>query len=142
MAAPLDQAAILRGLEDAGVRYVVTGSVAAAAYGVPVEPRDVDIAPDLSTENLERLASVLRRWNAKPVHDPAWSGTLSPEECEAWTPDPPTPGRLDHLMTTSVGPFDVVPWRSGWYLDLVRRAVEREVAGLRVLVAHPDDLIA
>src|SRR3989442_763005 len=58
-------------LSAAGVRYVLTGSVAAAAYGVPVEPRDLHIAPPLDPENLARLARLPPRRSAHPVPDRA-----------------------------------------------------------------------
>jgi hypothetical protein len=67
---------------------------------------------------------------------------VEPEECAVWTPYPATPGRLDTVLYTPFGRLDVVPWRSGWYLDLVLRAGERTVEGVPVLVAHPDDLLA
>ena len=51
----LNLTSIVRDLGAAGVRYVLTGSVAAVAYGAPVEPRDLDIAPDLEPENLVRF---------------------------------------------------------------------------------------
>lgn len=137
-----DIRSIVEALRAAEVRYVLTGSVAAAVHGAPVEPRDFDIAPDLAADNLARLAGVLADWGAKPIHDPRWPETLTPEECEQWTPEPPTPGQLDRLLTTPVGLFDVVPWRSGWYLDLVVRALERNVEGILVKVAHPVDLMA
>lgn len=138
----VDIAGILRALIGSEIRFVLTGSVAALAYGVPVQPGDLDIAPDLSADNLERLAGVLAGWQAKPVYVPEWPETLSPEECAAWTPYPATPGRLDRLLETPLGRFDVVPRRSGWYLDLLQRAMEREVETVPVLVAHPDDLLA
>lgn len=156
----LNITAILRDLEEAGVRYVLIGSVAAAAYGAPVEPRDLDIAPDLDPENLSRLAGVLRRWNAKPLPDPDWPASPTPEECERWTPDPPTAEHLDHLMTTPIGLFDVVPYdttavapgpalpeadragRSGLYAELIQRALPLLFAGRDIPVAHPADLIA
>ncbi len=134
--------AILEGLSSAGVRFVLTGSVAAKAYGAPVEPRDLDIAPDLSAENLELLAGLLSAWRATPHFDPAWEDGMTADERAAWTPDPPTPGHLDHLFETDLGLFDVVPWRSGWYLDLVARAQELRADGLTIAVAHVDDLIA
>jgi len=37
----LDITSIVRDLGATGVRYVLTGSVAAAAYGVSLEPRDL-----------------------------------------------------------------------------------------------------
>ncbi len=129
-------------LATAGVRYVLTGSVAAAAYGVPVEPRDLDIAPAVDPENLARLAGVLRRWGAKPVPDPDWPQSLAPEECERWVPDPPTSEHLDHRMATPHGYFDVVPSRSCTYGDLIRRALPLHHEGRTILVAHPEDLIA
>jgi hypothetical protein len=135
-------AAILAALDAAGVRFVLTGSVAATAYGLTLEPGDLDIAPDLEADNLTALAGLLARWNAKPVHAPEWPGSPTADECARWTPDPPTPGRLDHLLHTPYGRFDVVPWRSGWYLDLVRRAFVRTVSGVKVRVAHPEDLLA
>ena len=133
---------ILVELDRANVRHVLTGSVAAACYGVPVEPRDLDIAPDLDPENLSRLAELLRRWGAKPVHHPDWSESLTVEECERWTPDPPTPENLDHLMTTPHGLVDVVPFRSGTYRDLSPRALPLDVDGRTIQVAHPADLVA
>ncbi|MDP8911862.1 MAG: hypothetical protein M3M94_07350, partial [Actinomycetota bacterium] len=69
---------LVAALEDADVRYVLTGSVAAAVYGVEVEPRDFDIAPDLADENLRRLAGLLASWNAKPRYDPD-SPQVTPE---------------------------------------------------------------
>jgi hypothetical protein len=138
----LDIRTILQTLNSGEVRFVVTGSVAALAYDVPVQPNDLDIAPDLTAENLERLAGVLADWGAKPEHDPNWPDSLSPEECAVWTPHPASPGRLDTVLETPHGRLDVVPWRSGWYLDLLQRATEREIEGVRVLVAHPDDLLA
>ena len=138
----LDIPAMVNDLSAAGVRYVLTGSVAAAAYGVPVEPRDLDIAPALDPENLARLAGLLRRWSAKPVPDPDWPQSLTPEACEHWVPDPPTAEHLDHLMATPHGSFDVVPSRSCTYSDLIQRALPLPFEGRTIRVAHPDDLIA
>ena len=50
------------------VHYVLTGSLAAALYGVPVQPRDFDIAPERTPDNLQRLADLLAAWNARPLH--------------------------------------------------------------------------
>jgi hypothetical protein len=48
---------MLRALRSADVRFILTGSVAALAYGVAVEPNDLDIAPDLTAENLDAEAA-------------------------------------------------------------------------------------
>jgi hypothetical protein len=112
------------------------------SYGVPATPRDFDIVPDLHPENLTRLADLLRRWDAEPKHDPQWPESLTVEECARWTPDPPTPENLDHLMVTPHGLFDVVPTRAMPYDDLIRRALPVAFEKWTILIAHPADLIA
>ena len=134
--------ALIGGLGHAQVRYVLTGSVAAAAYGVAVEPRDFDIAPDLAPENLSRLAGLLADWGAKPQHIPNWDRSLTPAECAAWQPFPATPENLDHLLVTPHGLLDVVPAVSGSYAELRQRALRTRAYGFEVFVAHPSDLIA
>ena len=134
--------AIIAGLGHAQVRYVLTGSVAAAAYGVAVEPRDFDLAPDVAPENLSRLAGLLADWGAKPQHIPSWDGTLTPAQCDAWRAFPATPENLDHLLVTPHGLLDIVPAASGSYAALRERALRTRAYGFDVFVAHPADLIA
>jgi hypothetical protein len=105
-------------------------------YGVAVAPRDYDVVPETTAENLERLAAVLVDLGARPHFDPAWPFTQ--EDCDAWTAHPPTEENLDHLYDTRHGLFDVVPRRAGSYEDLATRAVRLE----GVQVAAVDDLIA
>jgi hypothetical protein len=136
----VDVRALLGGAHAAGVDYVVTGSVAALAYGVPTEPRDLDIAPALDPSNLARIAELLREWGAKPHFDPDWE-QVTEEDCERWTPDPATAENLDHLFETRHGLFDVVPQRSGVFEELAPRALVASLDGAPVRVAHPCDLI-
>ena len=137
-------AAMVEALAAAGVRYVVTGSVAARAWTgrQDAPPGDLDIVPELSAENLVRLAALLDRCHARPVHRPDWKRTLSPEECARWRPAPATAEQLDHQLTTPWGLLDVVPRISGEYDRLAERAARVEAWGVPVLVAHPDDLLA
>jgi hypothetical protein len=119
---------------------VLIGSVAAAARGVPVEPRDFDIVPQLEEDNLQRLAVLLSVWNAKPRFDPAWPH-MTRQDCESWTSEPATVENLDHLFETDVGMFDVVPELGGSYNELITRADTLELHDEMVLVAAPADLI-
>ena len=125
----------MRALGAAGVRYVVIGSFAAQIHWVEVEPRDFDVVPETSPENLRRLAAVLEALHARPHFDPAWP--FSRERCEAWTPEPATEENLDHLYDSAHGLFDVVPWRAGRYEELAERAVTID----QIMVADVDDLI-
>lgn len=130
-------------LARAQVRFVLTGSVAAAAWtGRAGELGDLDIAPDLEPGNLARLARLLAALQARPVHRPEWKRTLSPEACSRWRPDPPTEEQLDHQLATAWGPLDVLPRRSGEYAMLTLRGHTVRARGVEVRVADPDDLIA
>ena len=50
---------VVRRLEDAGIAYMVTGSVASAYHGEPRATRDLDIVIDPRTETLARLVEGL-----------------------------------------------------------------------------------
>lgn len=143
-----------------GVRYVLTGSVAAKLYGVEVnEPGDLDITPALGHENLRHLADVLLEieaqleeeapaghWETQPDGEKKWvADELTPELRTAranWSPDPHDLTTLDHLFLSRYGNFDVVPEVSGTYDALARRAVTMSAYGHDILVEHVDDLLA
>jgi hypothetical protein len=56
---------MLRVLHEYGVRYVLIGGLAAALYGSAHSMFDVDITPDTSSDNLERLSAALRALDAR-----------------------------------------------------------------------------
>lgn len=62
--------ALLRVLTVADVRFVIVGGAAAVLHGVPVTTLDLDIVPEQSNVNTERLQGVLRDHHAV-VRDPA-----------------------------------------------------------------------
>lgn len=151
--------ALLDILAEHRVRYVLIGSVAARAYAMDVEPGDLDIAPDMEPPNLERLAHVLHdveaqpdpdlapgRWTMGPDGEYRWVEEPITQEVvaarAAWRPEPEDGASFDALFRTRLGNFDVVPFVAGTYGRLRRRAVEREIGGRRVRVAHVDDLLA
>ena len=52
---------LLETLQDHAVAFVLVGSIAVQAWGVDVgTPGDLDIVPETSLGNLERLAAALR----------------------------------------------------------------------------------
>jgi len=50
---------ILAVLREHGVRFVLVGGFAAVIYGSPYLTTDVDVVPEWSRENLERLSAAL-----------------------------------------------------------------------------------
>ena len=99
----LDAAAIVRALNQHGVRYVIIGGIAAQIHDLPVPATiDIDIVPARDHENLERLARVFEELEA---------GLFAADEAGTWFPRTPIDhwAQYDtlHLMT-SLGPVDIV----------------------------------
>jgi hypothetical protein len=57
-----DPERILGALHEAGVEFVLIGGLAAVVHGSSLTTADVDVTPERSPENLERLASRCGRW--------------------------------------------------------------------------------
>jgi len=127
---PLDASAILRALAEHQVEYIVIGGLAVQAYGHPRTTQDLDLLPEPSSENLERLRAALTELGAGPV------GTGHPAPV-----DVPHDGVLK--LDTDAGGVDVhvKPPGAAPYAELRARALEVEL-DTPVLVVGRDDLIA
>ncbi len=65
---------IVAALNAASVDYVIVGGIAVAAHGVVRATGDVDLVPEPSAENLDRLARVLSDLGAEHPVDEALTG--------------------------------------------------------------------
>lgn len=134
----LDAPRILLALADHGVRYVVIGGMAAILQGVPIaRTLDLDITPERTPENLERLAAALEELEAKPRGVELDEGVEIPMDARM----------LSHMQimtfVTKYGPFDVSisPDGTKGYRDLRKHAVEVRDFGLTVQVSSVEDII-
>lgn len=135
--AEFDPQRILGVLDDHRVRYVLVGGLAAALHGAEYVTTDVDITPDTSEENLERLAEALRELDARirTADEPAGV---------PFEPEADLIARSQILnLTTDAGDLDlsVVPAGTEGYRDLRRNAVDIDIRGIRVPVAALADVV-
>jgi hypothetical protein len=130
-----DPIQLMRGLNAAGVRYVVIGAVAGRALGSPTLTADLDVCYARDPENRDALAAFLRSVHA------SLRGV-----------EPGLPFRLDtktlamgdsFTFETDLGDFDILGTPSGTsgYDDLVRTAHRIDFDGVEADVASIDDLI-
>jgi hypothetical protein len=127
---------LLRGLTEGGVDFVVIGGVAVVVQASPRFTKDLDICYDPGRENLERLAAVLMKLEAK---------LRGVDEDLPFVPDARTLRRTQILtLTTADGGMDLLvdPDGSPGYSALRRRASQVEFEGISIRVASVDDLIA
>jgi hypothetical protein len=136
---PLDVERMVRVLAEHAVTYIVIGGLAATLHGSPMVTFDVDIAPESSEDNLDRLAGALRALQARV----RVSGLEYPV-------DVPLDARTFRSMSTltartAVGDLDIVLRPDGFpagYVALAPTAEERTLFGVRVQVAALRDVIA
>jgi hypothetical protein len=136
-----DPEKMLSALADRDVRFVLIGGMAAVLHGDVGVTVDLDVVPDSSAENLERLAAALRDLGARIRTDGEPEGL--PFDCSAEFFGNLSPDSIVN-MTTQAGDLDVTFRPSGTqgFPDLKRDAVEIEAAErLRILVASLADVI-
>jgi hypothetical protein len=136
----LDAAELLAALSRHGVDCVLIGGMAMQAYGHVRTTIDLDVIAAWTPENLARLAVALGELGAR----------LRGVDADLLGIDVTNPQQLyeggNFLMRTSHGDLDVfaVDQTAGAprsYEQLRGRAVEVEVLGARILIAHREDLI-
>ena len=132
-----DPKAMLIRLRQSSVHFVVIGGIAGTLHGSPYPTSDLDICAADDPANLERLATALRTLEAKE-----WDPRKDLEVERDWSAETLTVDTT-WILKTPVGGIDVLfkPAGTEGYTDLVRRAVEYDIAGERVSVVHIDDLI-
>lgn len=141
---PLRPEPLIAALVEPGVDFIVVGGYAVAAHGFPRATKDIDICPDPSEENLDRLASALAVLDATPIGLDEFEGEFDLEPDlnglkmgGNWTLLTKY-GRLDVMQTFSfVGGDD----GEGVYGDLASHTVERNFLGHRVKFCSYEDLL-
>lgn len=141
--APALQVAELVGLLDRHrVRYVVVGGLAGTVHGSARVTFDIDLVPEWTDENLDRLACALRECEAAlyrkdegaPVEVAIDSATLKGFEVSTWRT------RLGDVDLVAGTPTSRRGTLAG-YEALAGRAHRRDVFGVTILVADLDDVI-
>lgn len=129
---------ILRRLLDAGVRFVVVGGLAAQAHGSTSLTTDLDICYARDGVNLQALAAVLGEIAAVRRGLPPDSPRTPPLDARTLR------ARGLFTLTTRFGDFDLLadPDPGLDFETLVRSAIPATTAGVHVLAAGLDDLMA
>lgn len=132
---------LLAALQDAGVSFVVIGGFALAAHGYVRGTQDIDIVPDPSRANLDRLAGALSALGAKID-----IGDLAPAELGIGLDADGLAGGGNFRLRTRFGALDVMQDLRGMrsFDHLRDNAVEVSLDGVAqpLLFAGYEELIA
>lgn len=129
---------ILAVLVEHEVLFVLIGGMGAAAHGSPVPTRDVDVTPEASRENLNRLALALRALDARVRHPDIPEGLAF--SCDATS----LVAAVFWNLTTPFGDLDIsfTPAGSTGYASLAPAAVVVDFRGVPVQLASLADIVA
>ncbi len=140
----LDPVPLLRHLSEQGVKHIIIGGFAVVAHGHVRPSKDLDIVPEPSRENLERLVAALLAVNAADAE----VGDFDPSELAM------SATRIDDLLqggnfrlTTDIGDLDIMQWASGvesddLYFELSQQALDGDLEGVSVHVCSLEHLRA
>jgi len=136
MSEPLRLRRLLERLVESEVRFVLVGGLAVNAWGYIRATRDVDLVPDPSAENLERLDRLLKDLGGKVDVD----GRLL--DAGAISPFLRTGDRT--LVVTELGRVDILQGlpQVPSFTALDDKATDVEMDGLVVRVCSLDHLLA
>lgn len=115
-------------LEEAGISYMVTGSIAANFYSQPRMTRDIDIVIDLSAGQAEKLYSVFK--GDFYVDKGAIEEAL-------------TNRSMFNIIHFAIGvKVDLIIRKEGEYRDIeFSRKLKREMEGFALFMVSPEDLV-
>lgn len=133
MSAP-DLSAIIKGLLESGVEFILVGGLAAVIQGAPVTTMDVDIVHKRSSENISKLFTFLESHEA--IYRRLDNKHISPQK-EDFT------GMGHTLLSTRLGPLDVLAFVEGGktYEDLLAHTTGINFRGHLVRVLEIETLI-
>lgn len=132
-----DAEPILRVLVEHGVQFVVIGGMAAYFQGSPLPTMDVDVTPDVSPDNLQRLSDALRALEARVRHPDVPEGLPFAHDATSLA------GSVFWNLVTPYGELDVsfTPAGTRGYADLAQGAGVVVVGSTRVPVASLADVV-
>lgn len=128
---------ILAVLNEHGVRYVLIGGMAAALHGSVTPTFVVDITPEMSADNLERLSAALDDLDARIRVDGVPEGLPFAHDAKSLA------GITMLNLVTRYGDVDIATQPTGIprYEDWAAKATEITILGVPVPVADLDDIV-
>lgn len=132
-----DPAPIVAALLSRKVSFVVIGGFAARLHGSPLLTQDIDITPEMSAANLERLSDALRDLDARVRHPDVPEGSPFAHDATSLA------GSVFWNLTTRHGDLDLSfsPAGTDGYPDVAQRALTIVVAGVPIPVASLEDVV-
>jgi hypothetical protein len=130
----LDLSALLEGLCEAGIDFIVVGGLAAVIQGAPITTFDLDIVHRQTEENIQKLLAFLKSIDAC---------LRRPDDkiIEPRAKDLEAKGHL--LLKTKYGPLDLLAFieKGHGFADLLANTTEIDFHGHKLSVLHLETIV-
>jgi hypothetical protein len=129
-----DLSALIKGLGQAGIEFIIVGGLAAVAQGAPISTFDLDIVHHQTDENIKRLFEFLKSIDA-------YQRRPDDKIIEPTEEDLKAKGHL--LLNTHYGPLDILAYieKGRGFSKLLTHTVEIEFHGYKVYVLSLDTIL-
>ena len=130
-----DLSALLKGLNEAGIEFIIVGGMAAVAQGAPVTTFDLDIVHRQTDANIKKLIKFLKSIGAYQRR---------PDNKVIEPNDKDLQGKGHVLLATCFGPLDVLATieKGRGFEELLTYTVEIEFQGFKVYVLSLKTIVA
>jgi len=130
-----DLSALLKGLNEAGIEFILVGGMAAVAQGAPITTFDLNIVHRQTEENIKKLIKFLKSIGAYQRR---------PDDKVIEPNDRDLQGKGHVLLATRFGPLDVLATieKGRGFEELLTYTVEIEFKGFKVYVLSLKTIVA
>ncbi len=132
---------VLTELSRSGARYLIIGGIALGLSGYPRATLDLDILPDLTEENLDKIIKTLQRLGYKPRLPVNAEELKDPKNRERWYKE-------KHMRVFSffnadnpLNEIDLMIYHPLSFEDCFKRKQSIKIRDIDVYVASIDDLL-
>jgi len=125
---------LIEQLESSGIKYILIGGMAAIANGAPIFSFDVDILHERSSENLQKLKTLLISLDAYQRR---------PDDLKLKPDFGALKGTGHMLLSTKYGPLDILGSieKGLGYEELINNIIEIEFYGFKIHILDLETLI-
>lgn len=129
-----DLSAIIEGLIEADVKFILVGGLATVVQGAPITTMDVDIVHLQTPQNISKLFNFLKSVNA--IYRRPDDKIIEPQKQDF-------SGMGHALLSTRLGALDVLAFieKNQIYEDLIKDSIEIEFRGKTVYVLDIEKII-
>ena len=137
----LDYKKIFKGLNRAGIDYLVVGGLAVNFHGIPRMTYDLDLMLLLESDNILNMVAKLNKWGYRPRAPVDPRDLADPAKRESWIAEKGMKAFSFSSSSSPIGEIDLVIESPIPYEQLKSRAIFIPVDEVTIPVISLDDLV-